>query len=125
MIPKYRAWEISGKRMISVKSIDFVNRFIEYIHRPYSNPNRILSEILEFDQIHLMQSTGLKDKNGTAIFEGDVFYDEAVDEIGKVYYENGCFFGKTDFFDTLLYKIASDIKIIRNIYEHPDVVGED
>lgn len=63
MIQKYRAWEISGKRMISVKSIDFVNRFIEYIHRPYSNPNRILSEILEFDQIHLMQSTGLFDSS--------------------------------------------------------------
>ena len=72
MIPKYRVWEIAGKRMVIVWSIDFRNKFIEYTYSPYNDSNRVVSELLDFCDVVLMQSTGLFDKNDKEIFESDI-----------------------------------------------------
>ena len=120
-VPKFRAWyKKSTLPMLKVNLISFDQQFTDVYIDDEAVAETEMS--FDFDDVIFMQSTGLEDKNGTEIFEGDVFYDEEVDEIGKVYYKDGCFFGKTDFFDTLLYKIASDIKIIGNIHDNPDLM---
>lgn len=79
----------------------------------------------------LMQSTGLIDKNGEEIFEGDVLltYD---DELAKVFWNDDL----AGWFVDFLYEIAelsevADIQsgrsiceIIGNIYENPELLEE-
>lgn len=68
MIPKFRAWDKETKTMNGMAEI-------------YRNRNQEIELHPRDDEIILMQSTGLHDKNGKKIFEGDVIAIE-VDDTG-------------------------------------------
>ena len=119
MIPKFRAWFKQGSKMVNVATIDFLEKEVK------SHANVMYS----FDEIELMQSTGLVDENGKEVFEGDVLltYD---DELAKVYWDDVL----AGWFVDFIYEIAelsevADIQssrsicnIIGNIYENPELL---
>ena len=102
-----------------VKSIFDSNIFNWFIRNDYEKDEMIIPETLS-------QYTGLKDKNGVEIYEGDrvkaKFYGKEVN--GEIGFSDGCFLlWNSCISDNQLF-IFTDIEVIGNIYEDLKESGE-
>jgi len=79
----------------------------------------------EKDQVILLQFTGLKDKNGKEIYEGDLIGDK--DCYVEVIFKDGSFCNKGDFKPIIEWIWARkrkgiETEVIGNIYENPELL---
>ena len=127
MIPKFRAWDKELKTMLDVSLIDFKKGVLVGEHWKFGETN-----FMSFDEIELMQSTGLKDKNGKEIFEGDILACETDDEVINVNVfwdeEHALFMFESKKYNEreLLAELVEDntypFEIIGNIYENTELL---
>ncbi len=109
---KFRAWEKSLQEIIPVHDIDFSSRQI--------NTNGAWRL---FNEVELMQYTGLKDNSGREIYEGDII---SIYELGiyEVIFKEGCF-GAEDWvgfspFRGTIWGYGG--VVIGNVYENPELL---
>lgn len=122
---KFRAWHKEKKYMIIIlDNTKQKNWFFPSLSQKYE----------------IMQYTGLNDKNGKEIYEGDILYwtdkselsDETLSEKAEVFWNKELLrwsvkikiFNKTHISDLSDYDNQEEIEVIGNIYENPDLLEE-
>ena len=125
---KFRVWDKHTEEMWKVESLhiedEYVDLFKTNIYEKRSdNPWAKISDVI------LMQCTGLKDKNGVAIYEGDVLHFEPFENHGNdrvVQYINGAYRGELirSGDSTLLSDCVYETKVIGNIYQNKELLED-
>ena len=128
MIPRYRVWDKLDKGIYEAGEIHWFRGEFDFIGDGITFKR-------DADEIELMQSTGLKDKNGKEIFEGDIVQFEDCYEVPDFLYINtgiiewcqgGFHVTNRDsvLMEDLLDGDSLDVTIIGNIYENPELLEE-
>ena len=107
---------------------------VDYMSQPFTLEDLQEGKIKFTDDCVVMQYTGLKDKNGTEIYEGDV-YTTGDDSAYIVVFENGAFCGNYgegskpldwdyDYAEGDLCpdQFSQQIKVIGNIHDNPELL---
>lgn len=137
---KFRAWQKYHKKMVEVTSISFddtgeidgVTTFVEnQAPQRINYKDGLLGGFFLKDErgmvLELMQYTGLVDKYGTEIYEGDILYFEPFETHSNdriVEYIDGAYHGKLirNGYSELLAECVYETKVIGNIYSNPELL---
>lgn len=130
MVPKFRAFLKDTNQIVDVATIFFNNRVIKAEN----------NDFYQFEDVILMQSTGVYDKHGVEIFEGDIIqqvhaYDYSILEIEtdflepfevkKRNYVQGKWIAEEvdeKNYSVVRYVFGKDIKVIGNVHQHPELI---
>lgn len=111
---KFRAWDKEKKMWTNWKCYDNMFYFMDKITGAWIRDDK-------FNRFELMQYTGLKDKNGKEIYEGDIvrYYSFIKDKklLAEVIFEEGCFV-----IDDYYLGHKKRVEVIGNIYENPELL---
>lgn len=128
---KFRAWHKATELMDEVVTIDLYDEEIGVL---YANPITQGEDIqrFDFDEIELMESTGLKDKNGIEIYEGDIVCDQYANNYTPIF-RNGTYMAyNVDYLHLTKQEPSTQFnvvwkngcEVIGNIYENPELLKE-
>lgn len=121
---KFRCWDTENKQMLKVQELDFEDTF--YGGR-LSIRADMYNDYFDIEDMILMQYTGLKDKNGKEIYEGDIVksYYYIPNEDGT---EGERYVVKLINYNETLCKYNIDmfenLEIIGNMWDNPELLEE-
>ena len=118
---KFRAYFEQYERMID--NIGIINQNMILVD--FTNSGE-LEPIFITDKIHVMQSTGLKDKNGKEIFEGDIVRNTHTGSVGRVYWcvhnTGFYYYVEKDKKYYTVFRAKYNLEVIGNIYENKELL---
>ena len=124
MNPSFRAWDKLNNEMYVVEQINFDCGEFQSIGYGITN-------LRGADKIELMQSTGLCDKEGTEVFEGDILHHQIQTEytfIVKYDKDKGRWYGdglSRTYRINITKEFLPYYKVIGNIYENQELLEVD
>ena len=138
---KFRAWVESGDYKEMLPNVQ------RHIGAATGFGHLLQNTAKGYEKVYVMQYTGIKDKNGVEIYEGDVVmmlytdwpsmngdskltlgeYLDSISNIGKVIFKDCKFciqFNKDGYTDSIHCGRHGRIKVIGSIYQNPELIGD-
>jgi len=132
---KFRAWDVANKLMYMPEAISHITFGHTDWNMIYTKTGTPASWGKKYpgEEIKLMQFTGLKDKKGKDIYEGDILklqyplnYGFAgihnKELIVSITFDNGCFWFSGEGHTDCNWHHYDEYEVIGNIYENPELL---
>lgn len=121
MIPKYRAYSVKEKSMWHVRILN-IDQEVAWLVEFGKEGESEQAFPCSFENCHLMQSTGLKDKNGVEIYEYDIVQSDHYFKY-QVVFKGDCW--RCEPLKNKRFKnrfIGGDLEVIGNIWENHELL---